>query len=99
MKTLQNQILKRKFIKKIYKIKIYKKLSIQRGKSNEIQIFQKYILYPELIRFFLKQLSSQIENPFKYLFPLLEIDWKKCTQFPAKIGNILKFTFPFLKIH
>ena len=34
-------------------------------------------------------------NPFKYLFLLLEIDWKKCTQFPAKIGNPLKFRVPF----
>ena len=54
-------------------------------------------IYPvSLINFKkIKNLSLLIGNPFKHLFLLLEIDWKKCTQFPAKIGNPLKFPVPF----
>ena len=91
-----SNILNRKFIKiQISKNRNPLKIDYSKHKILWNPLFSK--IYPvSLINWiFFKNLSLQIGNPFKYLFLLLEIDWKKCTQFPAKIGNTFKFCVPF----
>ena len=45
---------------------------------------------------FFINLSLQIGNPYKYLFLLLDIDWRKYTKFTANNWKPIEMYFSFL---